>query len=255
MLKVKNMWKSFNSGTDHEINVFRNFSISFNEGESTAIVGPNGCGKSTLLNLISGSLPLDSGKILLKDRDISLLPEEKRSLSIGRVHQNPSFGVSPSLTILENLALANKKGESFSLKNLVKKDSILSFKELLKTLDLGLEDKLNTQVKFLSGGQRQSLSLLMATIKNPDLLLLDEHTAALDPKTSFVVMEKTRDLIEKNNITTIMISHNLNDALKYSQRIIMMDKGEVILDKKSSMVTEKELLDIYTRQLVAKITA
>lgn len=255
MLEVKNMWKSFNRGTDHEINVFRNFSLSFIEGESTAIVGANGCGKSTLLNLISGSLPLDSGKILLKGRDISLLPEEKRSSNIGRVHQNPSFGVSPSLTILENLALANKKGDSFSLRNLVKKDSIPFYKELLKTLDLGLENKIHTQVKFLSGGQRQSLSLLMATMKDPDLLLLDEHTAALDPKTSFVVMEKTKELIEKNNITTVMISHNMSDALKYSQRIIMMDKGEVILDKRSCDVSEKELLDIYTKQLVKKITA
>jgi len=255
MLEVKNMWKSFNKGSEFQIEVFKNFNISFEGGISTAIVGPNGCGKSTLLNLISGSLPMDSGSIRLNGNEISSLPEEKRAIYLGRVHQNPSLGVSPNLTILENLALANKKGESFKLRKLVKKDNIPSFVELLKSLDLGLEDKLHTQVKFLSGGQRQSLSLLMATMKNPDLLLLDEHTAALDPKTSFVVMEKTKELLEKNQITTVMISHNINDALKYSQRIIMMDKGQIVLDKPSKDVSEKELLDIYTAKLVEKITA
>ena len=179
-----------------------------------------------------------------------MLKEEARAIYIGRVYQNPSMGVSPSLTILENMSLADKKGEPFSLRRLIKRDRIEEYKELLSQLDLGLEDKLNTKVKFLSGGQRQSLSLIMATMKHPDILLLDEHTAALDPKTSRVIMEKTMELIEKHSITTIMISHNMKDAIDYSHRIIMLDNGEVVLDRPSNQVVEQELIDIYAQKLV-----
>lgn len=249
MLKIQNLSKSFNKHTENEINIFNGFNLKIQENKCTAIIGSNGCGKSTLLNLIGGSIEVDSGDIILKDKNISKLREEKRAIHIGRVYQDPSMGVSPSLTILENMSLADKKGERFTLKRLVKKDHIARYKELLSDLDLGLEDKLNTKVKFLSGGQRQSLSLIMAAMKHPDLLLLDEHTAALDPKTSAVIMEKTRELISKYSITTIMISHNMKDAIAYSDRIVMLDRGSVVLDKRSLNVSERELIDIYRANL------
>lgn len=245
MLKIINLSKSFNKNTDNEINIFDNFNLEIEENKCTAIIGPNGCGKSTLLNIISGSIPKDQGHIQLKGRDISNLKEEQRAIYIGRVHQDPSMGVSPSLTILENMSLADKKGEKFTLKKLIKKNNIDRYTELLKDLDLGLEKKLNTKVKFLSGGQRQSLSLIMAAMKHPDLLLLDEHTAALDPKTSSVVMKKTKELIKKYSITTMMISHNMKDAIEYSDRIIMLNNGKVVLDKPSLNVVENELIEIY----------
>lgn len=245
MLKIENLSKSFNKNTENEINIFDGFDLQIEKHKCTAIIGSNGCGKSTLLNMIGGSISSDKGKIILKGKNIANLKEEKRANYIGRVHQDPSMGVSPSLTILENMSLADKKGEKFSLKMLVKKNRIDYYKDLLFDLDLGLEDKLDTKVKFLSGGQRQSLSLIMATMKHPDLLLLDEHTAALDPKTSYVVMKKTKELIEKHSITTMMISHNMRDAIEFSDRIIMLDKGMVVFDKPSKIVTEQELVKIY----------
>ena len=250
MLEINKLSKTFNRGTDNEINIFDNFNIKIEENKCTAIIGPNGCGKSTLLNMIAGSIMNDSGNILVNNKNITKLKEEERAIYIGRVYQDSSMGVSPSLTILENMSLADKKGESFSLRRLIKKDRIQKYKELLSQLDLGLENMLNTKVKFLSGGQRQSLSLIMATMKHPDILLLDEHTAALDPKTSKVIMEKTMELIEKYSITTIMISHNMKDAIKYSHRIIMLDDGEIVFNKPSNQVLEQELIDIYTKKLV-----
>lgn len=255
MLEIKNLWKSFNTDTEFEIPIFRGFNISIEDKSLTAVIGANGCGKSTLLNLISGSLRADDGEILLKGNNIASLPEEERALHIGRVHQNPSMGVAPSLTILENLSLASKKGEPFGLKKLIRSERLDMFVSLLKDLDLGLEDKLNTQVKFLSGGQRQSLSLIMAAMKHPDLMLLDEHTAALDPKTSHVVMEKTRELLDKYHITTIMVSHHMGDAIKYSQRVVMLDKGKIVLDKPSCSTSEEELLAIYQSKLQERIIA
>lgn len=249
MLKIKNLSKSFNIGTENEVRIFDGFDLEINDSEFVAILGSNGCGKSTLFNMISGSVKDNGGEIVLGDINISKLKEEQRALKIGKVHQDPSKGVSPSLTILENLSLAAKKNEKFSLRNLIKKQNIDKFIEVLKELDLGLENKLNTQVKFLSGGQRQALSLIMATLKKPELLLLDEHTAALDPKTSAMIMNKTKKLIEKQNITAMMISHNLKDAVKYADRIIMLDKGRIILDVKSKDITEKELSNIYISKI------
>lgn len=249
MLTIKNLKKSFNEGTENEVNIFNGFNLEVKESEFVAVLGSNGCGKSTLFNLISGSLKDNGGNIILGGTDISKMKEEERAAKIGKVHQDPSKGVSPSLTILENLSLAAKKSEKFSLRKLIKKDNINKFTELLKELDLGLENKLNTQVKFLSGGQRQALSLIMATLKKPELLLLDEHTAALDPKTSKMIMVKTKQLIDKQNITAMMISHNLRDAVKYSDRIIMLDKGRVILDVKSKDITEGELSKVYTAKM------
>ena len=249
MLKIKNLSKSFNGGTENELNIFKGFNLHIKESEFVAILGSNGCGKSTLFNLISGALKEDTGSIILDEKSINNLKEEERAWGIGKVHQDPSKGVSPSLTILENLSLADKKCEKFSLRNLIKKDKIKRFIEILKEVDLGLENKSNTQVKFLSGGQRQALSLIMATLKKPKLLLLDEHTAALDPKTSKVIMEKTKQLIDKQHITAMMISHNLRDAVQYADRIIMLDKGKVILDVESKKITESELVKIYNSKI------
>lgn len=249
MLKIENLSKSFNKNTENEINIFENLNLNIEKNKCTSIIGSNGCGKSTLLNMIGGSIDIDGGNIVLNHNDISKLKEEKRAIHIGRVYQNPSMGVSPSLSILENLSLADKKGEKFSLKRLLKRNKEDRYIELLKDLDLDLENKLNTKVKYLSGGQRQSLSLVMAAMKFPDLLLLDEHTAALDPKTSNVIMKKTRELLKKYSITTIMISHNMRDAIDYSDRIIMLDKGKVVLDRDSRDITEAELLNIYREKI------
>jgi len=245
MLDIKNLSKTFNVGTDYEQRIFNDFNIHINKGECTGILGANGCGKSTLFNIISGVIMQEKGIITLNGKNINGLKENERAQFIGRVHQNPSAGVSPSLTILENISLSDKKCHKFTLRKLIRKNKIVEFTEILRTLDLGLENKLDTEVKYLSGGQRQSLSLLMATMNKPELLLLDEHTAALDPKTSRLVMEKTQELIKTQNITTMMISHNVRDAVKYSDRIIMLDKGEIILDVRNGLITEKELLNIY----------
>lgn len=249
MLQIKNLSKSFNIGTENETTIFENFNFTVKDSEFVAILGSNGCGKSTLFNLISGSLENDGGSILLDGIDISNLKEEKRAFGISKIHQDPSKGVSPSLTILENISLASKKCEKFSLKRLIQKNKISDFITLLKEVDLGLENKLDTQVKFLSGGQRQALSLIMATLKKPKLLLLDEHTSALDPKTSKVIMEKTKQLINKQRITALMVSHNLRDAIKYADRIVMLDKGKIILDIPSKNITEEELSKIYTQKM------
>ncbi len=253
MLKLLHLSKSFHRGTEHAIQLFKNFNLEIQENGCTAIIGANGCGKSTLLNIIGGSLPMDDGKILLRGRDLSHAREEERSKYMGRVYQDPSMGTSPSLTILENMALADKRGERFTLKKLIKKDRIKRYRDLLMELDLGLEGKLNTRVRYLSGGQRQALSLLMATMKQPELLLLDEHTAALDPRTSHVIMKKTRELTQKNNITTIMVSHNMKDAIDYSDRVIMLDQGKIILDRPSRQLTENDLIQIYRSKYILGI--
>lgn len=249
MLKIHNLSKTFYPGTPEEHTIFSDFSLEIEENACTTILGPNGCGKSTLFNMISGSIRNDDGTIELNGKNIEHLSEDKRALYIGKVNQDPSMGVSPSLNILENMSLAVKKGENFTFKKLVKRDNLDRIIKSLKELDLGLEDKLTTQVKFLSGGQRQSLSLLMATVKRPDLLLLDEHTAALDPKTSKLIMEKTSNLIKREKITTLMITHNLKHAIEYSDRIIMLNRGEVVLDISSKDVTEEELTKIYNDKI------
>lgn len=250
MIEIRGLAKTFNRNSDNEIKVFKDFSIVFEQGKCTALLGANGCGKSTLLNLISGNLSPDRGQILIDGQDVTGDQEERRAAYIGRVHQNPSLGVASALNILENMALADKKGEKFGIKGLIRPKNRSRYQAILKELDLGLENKMDTQVKFLSGGQRQSLSLCMATMKNPKLLLLDEHTAALDPKTSQVIMEKTRALLAKKTITTIMISHNMKDALAYSDRVVMLDQGEIVLDRPSADLTEAELLGIYRGKLV-----
>ena len=249
MLRIKNLSKTFYKGMEEENQIFDNFSLDIEENKCAAILGPNGCGKSTLFNMISGSLNPDSGEIILGDVDIAKLSEDKRAIDIGKVNQDPSKGVCQSLNILENMSMAFKKGHKFTFKRLIDKNNNDKIIEKLKSIDLGLENKLKTQVKFLSGGQRQSLSLLMATVKKPKILLLDEHTAALDPKTSKIIMDKTNDLIKKEKITTLMITHNLKNAIDYSDRIIMLNKGKVVLDILPSEVTEEELNRIYNEKI------
>ena len=248
MLSIRNLDKTFNKGTENELHIFDGFNIDIEEGSITALLGANGCGKSTLMNLISGSIEVDGGTIGLGDMDLTELKEHERAPYIAKVHQNPTAGVSPSLTILENMSLADKKGSKYSLRRLVDVKKRERYKELLTPLELNLENKLDVKAQYLSGGQRQAMSLILTTLKKPDLLLLDEHTAALDPKTSRLIMEKTIQIARQQEITTLMISHNLRDALKYSDRIIMLHRGKVILDIAPDEITEAELVSIFNRE-------
>ncbi len=232
MLSINNINKTFNRGTVNENPIFKDLSLDINEGDFITIIGSNGAGKSTLLNVISGNIEADSGQICIDGKDIARLPEHKRTKFISRVYQNPFLGVSPSMTILENMSLAFNKGNRFGLGRAVSKQNVNKFKYMLSQLGLGLEDKIHNKVGLLSGGQRQSISLIMATMKKPKLLLLDEHTAALDPKTSAKIIEITKEIVEENNITTLMVTHDLNHVLGLGNRVLMMHSGNVILDIK-----------------------
>lgn len=240
MLKIEGLCKVFNENTVNEHKVFDGFNIDVKEGEFISIIGSNGAGKSTLLNMVGGSLLGDDGSIMLDGIEMFHMPEYKRSKLIGRVYQSPSMGVSPNMTILENLSLADNKGKPFGLSFAVDKSRMSYYKELLKKVDLGLEDKLHTKVGLLSGGQRQALTLMMAVMSNPKILLLDEHTAALDPKTSEKIMEITREIVKEKKITTLMVTHNLNHAIASGNRLIMMHAGKIIVDISGE---EKEALD------------
>lgn len=241
MLKIQALYKVFNENTINENKLFSNFSLEVKEGDFISIIGSNGAGKSTLLNIISGNIEIDYGVIKLNDKDISNMEEYKRSKFIGRVFQNPSLGVSPNMTILENLSLADNKGKRFGLTLGINKKRISYYESLLKELDLGLEDKLYNKVDLLSGGQRQALTMLMAVMSKPKLLLLDEHTAALDPKTSIKIMNITKKILSETNITTLMVTHNLKQAIKTGNRLVMMHRGKILLD-----VSGKEKIELTT---------
>lgn len=248
MIQIQNLCKSFNKETVNENIIFDNFSMDIEEGDFITIIGSNGAGKSTLLNSISGLIEVDKGSIKINDLELTRLPEHKRTKIIGRVFQNPTDGNSPSMTILENLSLAYNKGKKYNLSLGITKKHIPKFKEILSLLSLGLEDKLNDKVGNLSGGQRQALSLIMATISNPKILLLDEHTAALDPKTSETIIELTKEIISKQNITTLMVTHNLNQAISIGNRLLMLHEGKIILDikgKEKESLTIDTLLDLF----------
>ncbi len=247
MLKIKNMSKVFNPNTINENKVFDKFSLEVNKGDFVTILGSNGAGKSTLLNIVAGSIESDSGSIIIDGEDVSRKAEYERAKSIGRVFQNPSVGVSPQMTILENLSLADNKGKCYGLTLGVNKKRIEYYKELLKEVNLGLEDKLFNKVELLSGGQRQALTLLMAVMSNPKLLLLDEHTAALDPKTSEKIMEITKKIVKERGITTLMVTHNLKHAMEAGNRLFMMHQGKIVIDVSGK---EKEELD-STEKLMA----
>jgi putative tryptophan/tyrosine transport system ATP-binding protein len=247
MLQLRNIQKSFNSNSMNELNLFDNFNLEIEEGEFVVILGSNGSGKSTLLNLIDGQLSVDEGSILFLDQNMTSLPSFKRRQVMSRVFQDPALGTSPSLTILQNMSLALNKGKPFNLSpgvDVLMKENIRSYVSMLQ---LGLEDKLDVKVSHLSGGQRQALSLLMAVCSKPKLLLLDEHTAALDPKTSQHMIKLTQQLIEKFDMTTIMITHQIKDALEYGSRCIMLHEGNIVLDVKEDEKKSLQPQDLLTR--------
>ena len=230
MLKLENISKYYNPGTVNEMCLFDNYNLSVEKGEFVSIVGSNGSGKTSMLNIICGSIPLDDGKIYIEDKDITKTPEYKRAEYIGRVFQNPALGTCPDMTILENMSIADTKGKPFNLRRGTDKRRIDYYKELLLGLGLGLENKLEVKVGALSGGQRQAMALLMSTMTPIDFLILDEHTAALDPKTADTIMQLTDKIIREKNITALMVTHNLRYAVEYGTRLIMMHEGKNVLD-------------------------
>lgn len=230
MLEVKGVYKTFNPGTINEKKALNGIDLTLNEGDFVTVIGGNGAGKSTMLNMITGVYPVDCGTITIDGIDVTKLPEHKRAKFLGRVFQDPMTGTAADMEIEENLALAARRGKRRTLRNGVTKKEKEQFKELLKMLDLGLEERLTSKVGLLSGGQRQAITLLMATMQNPKLLLLDEHTAALDPQTAAKVLKITDELVSEGNITTLMITHNMKDAIRLGNRLIMMYNGKIIYD-------------------------
>lgn len=244
MLELKGISKNYNAGTVNEMCLFDNFNLTINEGEFVSVVGSNGSGKTTLLNLICGSIPLDAGSIFVNGENITKMPEYRRQRRIGRVFQNPAMGTCPNMTILENMALADNKGKSFNLLPGTNRARIDFYREQLKTLGLGLEDKLQVKVGVLSGGQRQAMALLMSTMTPIEFLILDEHTAALDPKTAETIMELTDRIVHEKKLTTIMVTHNLRYAVEYGNRLLMMHQGNTVLDRSGSEKARMQVEDI-----------
>ncbi|WP_029320356.1 ABC transporter ATP-binding protein [Butyrivibrio sp. AE3004] len=230
MLEIKNLVKIFNKGTINERTALNGVNLTLNDGDFVTVIGGNGAGKSTILNAVAGVWPVDAGSIVLNGHDITKLPEYKRAKYIGRVFQDPMMGTAATMQIEENLALAARRGQSRGLKSGINAGERAQYKELLKSLDLGLEDRLTSKVGLLSGGQRQAVTLLMASLKKPDLLLLDEHTAALDPKTAKKVLEISENIIKEHNLTALMVTHNMKDAIAHGNRLIMMSEGKIIYD-------------------------
>ena len=230
MLELKNIYMTFNAGTVNEKMALRGLNLTLEDGDFVTVIGGNGAGKSTMLNAIAGVWPVDQGQILIGDADVTKLPEYKRAKYLGRVFQDPMTGTAATMEIQENLALALRRGDSRTLKAGITKKEHAKYREMLATLGLGLEDRMTSKVGLLSGGQRQALTLLMATLKKPKLLLLDEHTAALDPKTAAKVLQTTDMIVNRDNLTTLMITHNMKDAIAHGNRLIMMMDGNIILD-------------------------
>lgn len=248
MLEIKSVYKTFNPGTVNEKRALNGIDLTLNEGDFVTVIGGNGAGKSTMLNMIAGVYPVDNGKIMIDGQDVTKLPEFKRAKFLGRVFQDPMNGTAADMQILENLALASRRGKFRTLAPGVSKKEKAGYIDLLKSLDLGLETRLTSKVGLLSGGQRQAITLLMATLKKPKLLLLDEHTAALDPKTAHKVLELTTQIVEKDNLTTIMITHNMKDALAIGNRLIMMNEGKIIYDvsgEEKKKLTTADLLEKF----------
>ena len=248
MLKLEHIYKSFNKGTVDEMLLFDDFDFEVKKGEFVSIVGSNGSGKTTLLNLICGNILADKGDVFFKDENITKFSEHKRAKYIGRVFQDPKMGTCSNLTVLENFALADNKNKPYNLSGAVNKNRIEEYKKRLKECNMGLEDRLNTPVGLLSGGQRQAISLILAGMTNIDLLILDEHTAALDPKSSEKIMELTNKLVKENNITAVMVTHNLRFAVDYGNRLIMLHEGKIILDyseEEKKKATVSDLLGIF----------
>ena len=250
MLKIENVRKVFNPGTVNEKVALNGLNLTLNEGDFVTVIGGNGAGKSTMLNCVSGLYTVDDGKILIDGVDVTALPEYKRAKFIGRVFQDPMMGTAATMQIEENLALADRRGKRRTLHVGITKQDREHYREQLKILDLGLEDRLTAKVGLLSGGQRQALTLLMATLQKPKLRLLDEHTAALDPKTAAKVLEATQRIVEKDNLTTLMITHNMRDAIAYGNRLVMMYDGKVVVDvsgEDKKHLTVEQLLSLFSQ--------
>ena len=250
MLELKNIKKTFNAGTINEKVALKGVDLVLNDGDFVTVIGGNGAGKSTLLNAIAGVWRLDQGKILLDGQDVTAMPEYKRAKFLGRVFQDPMKGTAADMQIDENLAIAKMRGKRHTLRWGVKKADKKEFVEALKMLDLGLENRLTSKVGLLSGGQRQAVTLLMAAMNQPKLLLLDEHTAALDPKTAAKVLEITEKIVTEQQLTTLMITHNMKDAIKHGNRLIMMHEGRIIIDisgEEKSKLTVEDLLEMFTK--------
>ena len=249
MLDVKNIWKTFNAGTVNEKTALRGVSLHLNDGDFVTVIGGNGAGKSTLLNAVAGVWPVDAGSISIGGVDLTHMPEHKRAKYIGRVFQDPMMGTAATMQIEENLALAARRGKARTLRAGISKAEREEYIERLKILDLGLENRLTSKVGLLSGGQRQALTLLMATLIKPQLLLLDEHTAALDPKTAAKVLDATDRIIEKDHLTTLMITHNMRDAIQHGNRLIMMYEGRIVIDvsgEEKRKLTVPQLLELFS---------
>ena len=247
MLEVKNLYKTFNPGTVNEKRALNGLSIRLEEGDFVTVIGGNGAGKSTLLNAVAGVWPVDAGSILIDGVDVTKLSEHQRAKYIGRVFQDPMMGTAASMQIEENMALAARRGKKRTLRAGITRAEREEYRKLLKQLDLGLEDRMTAKVGLLSGGQRQALTLLMATMQQPKLLLLDEHTAALDPKTALKVLTLSAQIVEENHLTTLMITHNMKDAIKYGNRLIMMYEGNIIYDVRGEEKQKLQVSDLMAK--------
>ena len=248
MLELKNLYKTFNAGTVNEKRAIDGLDLILEDGDFVTIIGGNGAGKSTTLNLIAGVFPADQGSIILDGVDITRLPEHKRAKYLGRVFQDPMMGTAATMGIEENLALANRRGQRRTLRPGITAQEREKFRKQLAALGLGLEDRMTSKVGLLSGGQRQALTLLMATLKKPRLLLLDEHTAALDPKTADKVLQITEEIVARDKLTTLMVTHNMKHAIQYGNRLIMMDAGKVVVDirgEEKKNLTVRDLLEKF----------
>ena len=250
MLKVDSISKTFNAGTVNEKKALNGLSLELKEGDFVTVIGGNGAGKSTLLNALAGTWLVDSGKIYIDGVDVTKKAEHKRAAYLGRVFQDPMMGTAATMGIDENLALAARRGKMRGLRSGITKAERESYRELLATLGLGLEDRITSKVGLLSGGQRQAVTLLMASLKKPKLLLLDEHTAALDPKTAAKVLETTDKIVNSDHLTTLMITHNMTDAIAHGNRLIMMNSGKIVLDisgEDKKKLTVEDLLEQFTK--------
>ena len=250
MLKLENIHKTFHAGTVNQKIALDGLSLTLNDGDFVTVIGGNGAGKSTLLNTIAGTFPVDSGTITIDGEDITDLSEEKRARFLGRVFQDPMMGTAADMWIEENMALAARRGERRGLSWAISPADRENFRRLLSELDLGLEDRLSSKVGLLSGGQRQALTLLMAVMKKPKVLLLDEHTAALDPKTADTIMALTDRVVREKGLTAIMVTHNLRYAVEYGSRLLMMDKGQLVLDaagEQKRRMSVEDILDLFTK--------
>ena len=250
MLEIKSIYKTFNAGTVNEKRALQGIDLHLKEGDFVTVIGGNGAGKSTMLNAVAGTWFVDSGSISIGGVDVTHLPEYKRARFIGRVFQDPMLGTAPTMMIEENLALAARRGQKRGLGWGISQAERERYRELLHSLDLGLEDRLTSKVGLLSGGQRQALTLLMASLRKPKLLLLDEHTAALDPKTAAKVLELSDRIVEKDHLTTMMVTHNMKDAIAHGNRLIMLYEGRVVIDvsgEEKKKLTVPQLLDLFSR--------